>query len=167
MPVFIFRRERRAGDEPVMRGFLDERVEEELRGTFHGRIDFCQIFFVDGEEIMFPQILAEPRAAHRPHAGVRPVNRCGRAPQIRVVMDDPAVCVVVDFGRAGAGVRQIHDHRRQRLDAFGKIGHFGGPVIHLRVDVDGVLAAPRRIQSFQIPCRFAGWVPGRELQMSR
>ena len=129
----------------MMGGFLDEGVEEELRRAFHGRIDLRQIFFVASKEVMFPQILAEPCAAQRPQAGIRPVNRRGRAPQVGVVVSHPAAGVVIHLGRAGAGLRQVHDHRGQRRDAFGKVRNLRGPVIHLRVDVDGVFAAPRRV----------------------
>ena len=44
----------------------------------------------------------------------------------------------------------------------------GRPVVHLRVDVDGPLAAPGGLVcSFQMPCRFAGCEPGREHDSSR
>ena len=48
------------------------------------------------------------------------------------------------FWPCGRRLGQVHDHRVQRLDTLGQIARLGRPVIHLGVDVDGVLAAPRR-----------------------
>ena len=80
-----------------MGGFLDERVEKELSRTFQGRVNFFQIRFVAGELVVFPEVLQEPRAAHRPQAPLRSVNRRGGAPQIRVVVDHPAARVIHDL----------------------------------------------------------------------
>ena len=75
---------------------------------FIAGINFLQIFPVAGELVMFPEILAKPRAAHRPHADIAAVNRRGRAPQIGVVMRHPAARAIHDLGRARAGFGQVH-----------------------------------------------------------
>ena len=45
-----------------------------------------------------------------------------------------------------AGDRQVVERGEQRLVAFAERGRFGRPVVHLGVDVAGVLAVPRRTQ---------------------
>src|SRR5205085_11926741 len=39
---------------------------------------------------------------------------------------------------------EVRDHAYERLVALGEVRHLRGPVVHLRVDVDGVLRLPRR-----------------------
>jgi len=128
----------------VAGGFVGERVEEELRRTLHGRINFFQKLFVAGELIMFPKVLQEPCAAHRPQAPLRAVNRRGGAPQIRVVMGHPAARTVHHLRGVRAGLREVQHHGRERFNTFPQVARLGGPVIHLGVDVDGVFAVPRR-----------------------
>ena len=59
---------------------------------------------------------------------------------------DPAARAVVHARGDRARDREILHHRHQRLHAFGEIRRLGGPVVHLGVDVDGVLRAPGRQQ---------------------
>ena len=59
-------------------------------------------------------------------------------------MRDPAARAVVHARGARAGDRQVVHHAHQRLHALGEIGRLRRPVVHLRVDVDGVFRAPGR-----------------------
>ena len=140
----VLGRQRRRGDEPVVRRLLDERVEEELRRALQQRVDALQIGAIAGVLVAIPERQREPRAAGRPHAPLRSVDRCGGAPQIGVVMRHPAAGAVHLARRARAGHRQVRHHRRQRVHRLGQVGRERRPVVHLGVDVDGVLAAPRR-----------------------
>src|SRR6185369_9773434 len=66
------------------------------------------------------------------------------SPEIGVVMTDPAARAVLNLRRARAILNQLRHHPKQRLVTLGEIRRLDGPVVHLRVDVDGVLAFPRR-----------------------
>ena len=103
-------------------------------------------FFVAGEKIMFPQMLAEPRATADPDAVVAGVDGRGAAPEVGVVVQHPAARAVMRLGGLRAGHGAIGNHVEERCGAFGKIRHFGGPVIHLGVDVHRPFAVPRRME---------------------
>ena len=97
---------------------------------------------------MIPEMQAQPRAAHGPHAPVRPINGRGRAPEVGVVMHHPPACAVLRLRGASASHGEVVHHSDERLDALGEVAGFGGPVVHLGVDVDGVFATPRRVRAF-------------------
>ena len=61
-------------------------------------------------------------------------------------MRDPTMRAVVNLGGVAASLGQLLNQVEQGFMAFGKIGRFGRPIVHLGVDVDSVLAAPRRLQ---------------------
>ena len=70
---------------------LDQVVDKELGRTLHERVGgVAQELLVAGVEVVPPQMLAEPRAAARPDAVVRGVDRGGAAPEIEVVVQHPA-----------------------------------------------------------------------------
>ena len=142
--MLVLRRQRGIRHQPFVIRLLDERIEEKLRRALERGIKLFQLRRVAAELVAIPEVQAQPRAAHRPHAPRGTVNRRGRAPQVRVVMRHPAARAVLRLRGARAGHGEIIHHREQRLDALGEIARLGGPVIHLRVDVDGVFAAPRR-----------------------
>jgi len=142
--VPILRRQRWACDQPLMLRFFHKCVEEELARPFQRWIDLREEGPVAAELVVVPQVLAQPRAARRPEAPERAVDRPRSSPQVRVMVADPAACAPVDAGGPGAGLGQVHHHRDQRLDALAQGRRLGGPVVHLRVDVDRVLAAPGR-----------------------
>ena len=54
----------------------------------------------------------------------------------------PAIGVVIQLRRLGAGLGEVLDQVEQRARALGEVGDLGGPVVHLRVHVDRVFAAP-------------------------
>src|SRR6266404_2037465 len=91
---------------------------------------------------------AKPCSTHWPHPPGGAVDGRGGAPEVRIVMSYPASGAPLDFGGAGARFTEVHYHLYQRVDTFGQIAGFSGPVVHLRVDVDGVFAAPRRVHAF-------------------
>jgi hypothetical protein len=116
--MVILRRDGRVGHQPVVRRVFLERIEEELRGTAHHRIGFLEIFLVAAELIAIPQVVTQPRAAARPHAGIREVNGSGGTPEIRVVVGDPAACAIHFLRCARASHRKVFDHRDEGFHAF-------------------------------------------------
>ena len=113
-----------------------------MRRAFHDRVGLRQEIPVAGEGVMLPQVLAQPRTARGPEAPQRAVNGGGGPPQVGVVVADPPARAVVHPGSAAARLDQFSHHAQQGFVAFAEVGHFGGPIVHLGVDVDGVLRLP-------------------------
>src|SRR6266851_1295353 len=86
---------------------------------------------VSGVVVVIPEVEGEPRSAHGPDAPAEGVDGGGVAPDVGVVMDDGAAGFV--------------DEIEEWSVEGGEVGAIGQPVVHLGVDVDGVLRAPRRI----------------------
>ena len=57
---------------------------------------------------------------------------------------NPAAGAVVDRSGFPAIDREFADKGKERFVALGEVGHLGGPVVHLGVDVDRIVAAPGR-----------------------
>ena len=90
------------------------------------------------------------------------------APRRRRVVDDKPAAAVRDLRRPAARRAQHVDEVEERQVALRKIRHLGRPVVHLDVDVDVVIGLHGGVEPCaQRPCRFAGSVPGRELESSR
>ena len=125
--------------------FFDEGIDEKLRCAFHGRVGFGEEGFVARVIVVIPEMEGEPGAAGGPHAGADAIDGSGGAPEVGVVMHDPAAGVVHFLRGARAGVGEVHDHGDEGVDCFGEVGGLGGPVVHFGVDVDGVFGAPGRV----------------------
>ena len=61
------------------------------------------------------------------------------------MMQRPTACSVHLLCRLGTSYTDVLHHLDERVVTLAKISHFGGPVIHLDVDVRGVLRVPCRI----------------------
>ena len=129
---------------------LDQPVEAELRGPLHDRPGaLAQKRPVPAERVVLPEVRAEPRPAHRP---VRPLrvaaaevpDRGGLCPEVGVVVRHPAARSIVDLRRAPAVRRQRLDEGEERLVGLRQVRHLGRPVVHLGVDVERPVGAPRR-----------------------
>ena len=68
-------------------------------------------------------------------------------PQVSVVVRAPAAAAVVGVGCFGAVEAEILDEIEQHRSAFGQVAGLRGPVVHLGVGVDGVIAAPGRSEA--------------------
>jgi len=138
----------RAGGEVAFAVF-NEPGEEEFGGALHeGVRASAEEVAVAGEEVVLVEVSAEPGAAHAP---VGPRGRAhafadgvGGSPDVDVVVGAPAGEAVVFFGGDGAGLAEAIDEVEERTSAFGEVGGFGGPVVHLDVDVGSPVGAPRR-----------------------
>ncbi len=104
-------------------------------------------------EPMLPKMGGQPGAAHRPvrPAGVAGPEAHGRGhgPDVGVVSGVPAPGGAIQaLGGRGAVPAEIPHKAQQDLMHLGETGRLGRPVILLQVDVDGVVAAPRRFHAF-------------------
>ena len=102
---------------------------------------------IAGVLVAIPERDGEPRAARRPEPPLRAVDRGRRAPEIRVVVGDPATGAIHLAGRACARHGEVLNHGGQRVHRLLQVRGHRRPVVHLGVDVDRVLAAPRRRQA--------------------
>src|SRR5262245_40228538 len=91
-----------------------------------------------------PEMRAKPCAAGGPETPQWSIDRRRLSPQIGVVMTHPTTRAVMNTRRARAILNQLRHHPQQRLMTFRQVRCLNRPVIHLRIDVDGVLAFPRR-----------------------
>ena len=87
-------------------------------------------------------MVAEPGAAGRPDAVIRGVDRGGAAPEVGVVVQDPAARAVMLLRGRPARSRRHPRSGRRAARALGEVRDLGRPVVHLGVDVDRVLAVP-------------------------
>src|ERR1700722_17916735 len=113
-----------------------------------------------------PHLVREPRLSHWPDPP-RTVHWCGRAPEIGVMVQNPAFAVIVHAGRFSASYLQIADQTPQRLLHLPQISRVSLPVVHFEIDICRPLAAPCRAHilvpdSLEV-CRLAPW-PGRRDQ---
>ncbi len=168
--VPVLRRYRRACNEPLGIRVLYKSIEEKFSRAFHCRINLFQELFVSTIVVVVPEMFAQPRATCRPEAIRRSVNRSRCTPNIGIVMAYPATSTVHNFCCASTGFSKVHYKRDERFSTLGKICRLSRPVIHLGVDVDGVLAFPRWGHAF-VPdtlqiCRLAAGPRAADKQVS-
>ncbi|OPZ96702.1 MAG: hypothetical protein BWY72_01539 [Bacteroidetes bacterium ADurb.Bin416] len=96
-------------------------------------------------------MLAQPRASHGPVGpfGITGslTHRIGLCPDVRVVMGGPTVHTVIVFSRVLTVDGHMPDLFHQRQGHFPHVQGERRPVIHLQVDVGGVVAAPGGIDA--------------------
>ena len=138
----------RGGDQPAVRRLLDQGVQKELRGAFEQRVDAV----ADTRDRRC--IRSGPRAAGsaRPRRSAT-CPYCG--PSIGPVARHRSVLWCATQPRAPYMSRAVLAPVTDRSDTIavsgsmrlGEVGRERRPVVHLRVDVDRVLAAPGRRQA--------------------
>ena len=120
-------------------------VDEEVGSALHHRIIVGEELLVAGEDIVLPEMCGEPGATRREHTPAGAVDGSGNAPEVGVVVGYPSVAAIHLLCGEGSGLAEVANHREQRLLRLGKISHERRPVVHLGIDVDGVLRVPRRV----------------------
>ena len=95
---------------------------------------------------MGPLVGAEPCRSHHPEGTGNPVI-LGHAvpPDVRIVVAHKAPAAVHFLCRLFSVRQHGFQKGKQRHMAFGKIAVFRQPVVHFRVDVDGVFTVPGRV----------------------
>lgn len=92
---------------------------------------------------MLPDVSAQPGSGQIPICCANGSVLRGRVcPDVGVVMAGPATASVHLLGGLRAPFGETLEEIEEHLVAFGKIGHFGRPVVHLEVDVRRVLGSP-------------------------
>ena len=99
---------------------------------------------------MFHKMSAVPATSHRPHAVLDLAKRIREAPHIGRVMRNRSPASVDISGCCSAIVCQRGSEFEKRFVAFRKPNQFGQPVNHLNIDINVIVAVPRRFV-FGIP----------------
>ena len=120
-------------------------VDEEVGCTLHHGVVVGEELLVASEEVVLPEVGRQPRTARGEHSPAGAVYGSGNAPEVGVVVGHPSVATVHLPCGEGSGLAEVANHREQRLLRLGKISHERRPVVHLGIDVDGVLRVPRCI----------------------
>ncbi|MNC26098.1 hypothetical protein D3C75_742160 [compost metagenome] len=146
---FMLRRGGWRGNQPSLPVVLQPTKGEARRFLHNGISEAAKIVFIPAEGVMLPQMLGQPDAAHRPECPGRiafPVmaGRGRMPPDVGIVMSRPAAGPVVYGSSPRAVLREPADQRQQRLMAFSQVADLRRPVVHLGIDVKGIIAAPRR-----------------------
>ena len=87
----------------------------------------------------------EPGSAVGEHAPLRTIHRTCYAPDICIMMCHPTTTTIHFPSRQCSRYAQILNQRIQRFRGVTEIRYLGRPVVHLRIDVDGIFTVPRRI----------------------
>ena len=88
---------------------------------------------------------SEPGSAIRKHAPLRTIHRTCYAPDIGVMVYHPTTTTIHFPSRLCSRYAQILNQRIQRFRGVTEIRYLGRPVVHLRIDVDGIFTVPRCI----------------------
>ena len=152
-PVLVFGRAGGACNEVAGVGVVgwrgDEVVEEEEGVVAEAGIGaVSEEGGVAGVVEVIPEVEGEPRAAHGPDASAECVDGGCVAPYVGVVVGDGASGFVVALRGDGCGGARVVDEIEEGSVEVSEVGAVGQPVVHLSVDIDGVLGTPGRIDGF-------------------
>ena len=142
-------------------GVSDEDIVEECCRALHDGVVLAEETLVSCEEVMVPEMVGEPCAACHPEARRGMVDRACYAPDVCVMVEHPSSRAVHGRGCLGSCCADIAYEAPQRLVHLHEVGDIGRPVVHLEVDVTGILRVPRGQQlvvpySLEVGCLSAG-----------
>src|SRR4051794_34521088 len=120
----------RSTDQLAGLRIFNQVIREEQACVLHGGIGACaEEILIAGEKIMFPQMLAQPRASRHPGAMSGRVDRRGAAPEIGIMMEHPAMGTVVGLGSLAAALCAFLNEFKKRVGAFREVGNLRWPVV--------------------------------------
>src|SRR5262245_46376517 len=91
---------------------------------------------------MIPEVQAQPGCAHGPQSPLHSIDWNRMSPEVGVVMNYKATSAVKILRHILAITSGALDQLEEWFMKLGEITNFCGPVVHLRVDVNCVLAVP-------------------------
>ena len=142
----IFGRGRGRSDEISVA--LYQPIAEEVGSEFHHRIgSLGEIFLIAGEGISFPQILAQPATCSIPVSPKRiavtaVAHGISQAPNVTVLVSYPSTSAIILIGSALAHLREVLYPVEHWLVHLAQVGALGEPIVHLCIDICGVVRAP-------------------------
>ena len=103
------------------------------------------VFLQSAVQIVFIDLIGQPDAAHRGiHVFTVALDGCSLAPKIHVVVAGKAAAAIIDARRLLSAPGHLVHHADVRLQALLKAADTCTPIVHLRIDIDSVVTAPRR-----------------------
>ena len=85
---------------------------------------------------------AKPGPASYPNSVVRMVDRCSATPDVGVMMQYPARCIIMFFGYYFSGFGAIGNHAVKWFLTFWEICHLNRPVVHFSINIYSPFAVP-------------------------
>ena len=145
----IFRRSCRA-DRVSVRGLFQDVITEPYI-FFQNQENLPQVVIVFRKQIFVKQVSAHPCRTERPECpGRTSVCRRRLTPQIHVMKTCCTVAAKICFCGLFSIIQKLAVHPHKRLDQLMQPARSRHPVVHLGVDVDRIIAVPRR-QLFAVP----------------
>src|SRR5687768_14333614 len=89
-------------------------------------------------------MLCQPGRSRGPEPGPRTIAGRRKPPDVADVMGHETVGAVVYARCLPARLTKRLEIVKERLMQLGEIGHFGRPVVHLKIDIEVIVAVPRR-----------------------
>ena len=126
---------------------FDEEIQKETSRTLQYRIIGFQEIFIRSEQVVLPQMLGQPCTSARPHTSRRKIHHAADTPKVGVMVSHPAPATIHFTRRFRSCHGQVFQHGEQRLVHLTQVSHFGQPVVHLGIDIDGIFAVPRGIRT--------------------
>ena len=139
-------RNRRSRHHPTITGMLGHERQKKISRTLQHRIILPQKILVTGIQIMLPKMLSYPCPSIGPHTCICKIHRSGRPPNIRIMVSYPSFGPIQHTGCFTSRYRKVTCHLEERTMRLRQVSHFCRPVVHLRININGVLAVPRCIQ---------------------
>ena len=140
-----------------------EPRKQEVGCTFHQRVGGgAKIFCIAGIVVVIPKGFYEPGSTHRPVAPlwtlVSGSHRIAHRPGICIVSGAPSLIDAIEvLGIVSACHRHAFNQSVYWGHQFWEVGDFCRPVILFQVDVDGIVAAPWRIEGWCPESLQVGW----------
>ena len=117
-------------------------VEVEHRCVANHFIVFLEELLVTCVEIVLPNVSGEPSPTIWEFSPRCTIYRTCYAPQVCVVVSHPTATAIHCASSLFTSDCEVSNHIEERLVSVGQVSHLGRPVVHLRIDVDGVLRVP-------------------------
>ena len=117
-------------------------VHQEVGSPLHHIVVLSQEILVARIEVVLPDVCCQPGTACWEHTPRGAVDRTRHTEEVGIVMGHPTLAAIHLLRRRGTRLTQVADHREERLLRLSDIAHEGRPVIHLGIDIDGVLRIP-------------------------
>ena len=84
----------------------------------------------------------EPTATIGEHAPEGSIDGSGNAPEVGIVMSHPSAATIHGACCLCSCLAEVAYHGEERLGCLAEVAYLCRPVVHLRIDVDGILAVP-------------------------
>ena len=101
---------------------------------------------------MFPEVGAQPRAAQEPigppRIALASPDRRSLAPDVRIVMRNPATGPIILTSGFVTIVRQVLDQPEKGLVTLGEVGQLRRPIVHLGINIERIVGTPGRGHRF-------------------